>query len=110
MNELNLDPKLQGILNSLDVVLSDLTEEQRNKLDKAAERVRNPNRITPNEALAFVNELGIDIDAIQKKARRARAEAAKANKKPKIGRNQNCPCQSGKKYKKCCLGKEESGN
>ncbi len=25
---------------------------------------------------------------------------------PKIGRNDSCPCGSGKKYKKCCLGKE----
>jgi hypothetical protein len=24
---------------------------------------------------------------------------------PKIGRNEACPCGSGKKYKKCCLGK-----
>lgn len=24
----------------------------------------------------------------------------------KIGRNESCPCGSGKKYKKCCLGKE----
>jgi transposase-like protein len=24
---------------------------------------------------------------------------------PKIGRNQPCPCGSGKKYKRCCLGK-----
>jgi len=23
--------------------------------------------------------------------------------KPKIGRNEPCPCGSGKKYKKCCL-------
>ena len=23
----------------------------------------------------------------------------------KIGRNENCPCGSGKKYKKCCIGK-----
>lgn len=26
---------------------------------------------------------------------------------PKIGRNAPCPCGSGKKYKKCCIGKEE---
>lgn len=26
----------------------------------------------------------------------------------KIGRNDKCPCGSGKKYKKCCLGKETS--
>ena len=23
--------------------------------------------------------------------------------KPKVGRNENCPCGSGDKYKKCCL-------
>jgi preprotein translocase subunit SecA len=27
-------------------------------------------------------------------------------KSKKIGRNDPCPCGSGKKYKKCCLGKE----
>ena len=27
---------------------------------------------------------------------------------PKIGRNDPCPCGSGKKYKKCCLGKDEA--
>jgi preprotein translocase subunit SecA len=26
---------------------------------------------------------------------------------PKVGRNDPCPCGSGKKYKKCCLPKEE---
>lgn len=27
---------------------------------------------------------------------------------PKIGRNDPCPCGSGKKYKKCCLSKTQS--
>jgi uncharacterized protein YecA (UPF0149 family) len=31
-----------------------------------------------------------------------------ATKQKKIGRNQPCPCGSGKKYKKCCLNKEKS--
>lgn len=26
---------------------------------------------------------------------------------PKIGRNDPCPCGSGKKYKKCCLANED---
>nr|WP_308567842.1 SEC-C metal-binding domain-containing protein [uncultured Eubacterium sp.] len=25
----------------------------------------------------------------------------------KIGRNESCPCGSGKKYKKCCLDKSD---
>ena len=28
----------------------------------------------------------------------------------KIGRNQPCPCGSGKKYKKCCLNKPREDN
>ncbi len=27
---------------------------------------------------------------------------------PKAGRNDPCPCGSGKKYKKCCEGKQQS--
>ena len=27
------------------------------------------------------------------------------SKQNKIGRNEPCPCGSGKKYKKCCLNK-----
>jgi len=27
--------------------------------------------------------------------------------KMKVGRNDICPCGSGKKFKKCCLGKEK---
>lgn len=29
--------------------------------------------------------------------------------KPKVGRNDPCPCASGLKYKKCCLLKRNSG-
>lgn len=30
------------------------------------------------------------------------------NKNKQVGRNEKCPCGSGKKYKKCCLLKEEA--
>jgi uncharacterized protein len=32
--------------------------------------------------------------------------AARQGGTPKIGRNDPCPCGSGKKYKRCCLGKD----
>ena len=48
-------------------------------------------------------------EAIQEAKRRAReakreqtARPAKTGSQPKIGRNEPCPCGSGKKYKKCC--------
>jgi hypothetical protein len=30
-----------------------------------------------------------------------------AKSPPKVGRNEQCPCGSGKKYKKCCMSKDE---
>jgi hypothetical protein len=27
---------------------------------------------------------------------------------PKVGRNEPCPCGSGKKYKRCCLEKNQA--
>ena len=31
---------------------------------------------------------------------------AEVRTEPKIGRNEPCPCESGKKYKKCCINKD----
>jgi len=35
------------------------------------------------------------------------ARGANLRAGPKVGRNDPCPCGSGKKYKKCCMAKEE---
>ena len=36
------------------------------------------------------------------------APAAKAVKAGSVGRNDPCPCGSGKKYKECCMGKDQN--
>lgn len=40
----------------------------------------------------------------QKRIARTTAERRKTTGRSKIGRNESCPCGSGKKYKRCCLG------
>lgn len=45
---------------------------------------------------------------MEKLLRTASAEYNKPEKKIKIGRNDPCPCGSGKKYKKCCMNKPQS--
>jgi uncharacterized protein len=37
---------------------------------------------------------------------RGEPEKPAANPNRDVGRNDSCPCGSGKKYKKCCLGAE----
>ncbi len=48
--------------------------------------------------------LGDDVAALYEHFRSARAEAKAATpaRSSKVGRNEPCPCGSGKKYKKCC--------
>ena len=48
--------------------------------------------------------MGMDIpDGLQDRPDSIWAETAKRNPfSPTVGRNDPCPCGSGKKYKKCC--------
>ena len=57
-----------------------------------------------------------DVDAVERKRAEQAAKATKTNEdkqpsgsvkvgnrtEPKVGRNEPCPCGSGKKYKQCC--------
>jgi uncharacterized protein len=43
------------------------------------------------------------IERVMERARATRPRSAQAG--PRIGRNDPCPCGSGRKYKKCCWGK-----
>ena len=44
-------------------------------------------------------------DMRQKRIARTISERKETTGRPKIGRNEPCPCGSGKKYKRCCLGR-----
>lgn len=41
--------------------------------------------------------------------KRARPAVSESTAQKSVGRNDPCPCGSGKKFKKCCLGKDVSG-
>ena len=90
--------KESEILKAMDILINDLTPNQLEGLKKFAERIENPNNMDVNQVMGIVNELGLDIDKLRKKAK-------KICIKPKIGVNTKCPCDSGKKYKKCCMNK-----
>jgi preprotein translocase subunit SecA len=46
-----------------------------------------------------------EIDSESKEKGTVKVPPVRSNK---VGRNEPCPCGSGKKYKKCCLLKEET--
>jgi hypothetical protein len=95
---------MESLLRALDVMVEDLSPEQKQKLADVATRI-TPEKLSAKEALKIVDEVGLDIEKLQKNARKARADYFKATRKPKIGANELCPCGSEKKYKKCCRAK-----
>jgi uncharacterized protein len=59
---------------------------------------------TPIKGHKLALEIEANLPAIQKfwvPRRKALVETVKRDE-PKVGRNDDCPCGSGKKYKKCC--------
>jgi len=50
-------------------------------------------------------ELGGQLDEVRRGRVEVMDQVWEARSRPKVGRNDPCPCGSGKKYKKCCLGK-----
>lgn len=93
----------QQLLDNLGIDPSLLDNDDLKKLESFGKKIKVPIK-NPNELLGLLRKEGIDIDKIIKKMRK--------NKEPKeskrIKRNEKCPCQSGKKYKKCCLMINES--
>lgn len=98
----------EQLLEILDVMKDDLSEDQLQKLGQAGKKIQNPQGLKPEQVMKVLNDVGLDLDVLQAKAKKARAIMnAKKPKKVKIGRNVQCPCNSGKKYKKCCLNKPD---
>jgi len=93
----------EDILKNLDIIMEDLTPAQVEGLKTMAEKIGDPNNMSIQQAMSLVKELDLDIEKLQKNARKKRAQEREKTKKPKIGVNEKCPCNSGKKYKKCCM-------
>lgn len=88
------------ILEILDLMMKNISEEQKEKVEKSLKKINNPFSISPAEAKGIMDDIGLDILSYQKELRRIKAEQKKT--KEKVGRNEVCYCGSGKKYKKCC--------
>jgi uncharacterized protein YecA (UPF0149 family) len=58
---------------------------------------------TPEELFAEEKK---DLQPLPKNNKDDSVGEQKVVKGEQVGRNYPCPCGSGKKYKKCCLGKE----
>jgi HEAT repeat protein len=96
---------LPDLVHSIEELGGELTPEQRQKVD----RIRAAQQPQRDRLAALLEGAVGRMDLASSPVRGARAlapELRPARAAPKVGRNDPCPCGSGKKYKKCCLEKE----
>lgn len=77
---------LENSLNIMDVASTDMTPEQEEQISNLA-----------NAKIANIVGAGNPLEMINLRKRKP------LKREYNIGRNEKCPCGSGKKYKHCCL-------
>jgi len=89
----------------------DLKDQITDELSKIGElgKIISKNEVlkvkeTNNALIDVINELKSDKKAANIKEKQLKQSLSNTPNKPvvKVGRNEPCPCGSGKKYKKCC--------
>lgn len=81
-------------LNIMDVATEEMTQSQETNITKLAESIASLEQNAPSiESIVGTSEY-------TKFALRKQKQLVKEYK---VGRNDKCPCGSGKKYKHCCL-------
>jgi hypothetical protein len=66
---------------------------------------RTPPQVITEEELAPAPEEHLNAEPPEMHKNAQSAQSPISRESPKVGRNEPCPCGSGQKYKRCCLGK-----
>lgn len=99
---MNIDSitKLAPIFNSFGIDLNNMNHSQIMRLENIIGRVKSSEDVTQEVVNEFKNVLGI----VPPESPNENVSKPNDTKTPKVkvGRNENCPCESGVKFKKCC--------
>ena len=94
MNNLDVRSVLP-LLQQMGVDPGKLGPDKLERLMKMSDKITNPDKITPEVVSEITDIFGIKLNGAPKPKKRELSL--------KIGRNEKCPCESGKKWKNCCL-------
>jgi hypothetical protein len=106
VKEDELEDVINGVFSDMDAA-----DFKRNTADPlnhfSRENIERLHVINYEEEDEDDDEFEAEIDSVLKNDYSEHAMEEIKSKEKKIGRNEPCPCGSGKKYKKCCMGKEK---
>jgi tetratricopeptide (TPR) repeat protein len=77
------------------------------RIDEAIEAMQAAHRMYKRLGLRDAEDAETELERLKKTLKQTTSEDQRTDARPrtKLGRNDKCPCGSGKKYKHCCLGK-----
>ena len=84
------------------IIVDDEIEEQEQKIEKIEEK-EEEEEVIVIQSDELIKEAIIEMQQDKPKPKKQRAPVKQPVKEIKVGRNEPCPCGSGKKYKKCCI-------
>ena len=91
---------LDSVKNEVTKVLMTVKVQSGEQLEQAAVEMENRAESIANVTYTAPTETGEAVAVLDEDTVRRR-EAMPANEVPRVGRNEPCPCGSGKKYKQC---------
>ena len=86
------------LLKEFGIDLDKLEPEKIERLKQITQQVNDPNKISPE----IISEIGSMLLNTRNNVLNQNGKDIKKTK-IKIGRNEQCPCESGKKWKNCCM-------
>lgn len=92
MTDYNIS-NMMALLGQFGISPDQLGPDKFNKIMELTSSITDPSQITPEKSRQIMRTLGIS----------PRAPTKPKTSAGKIGRNEPCPCKSGRKWKKCCL-------
>jgi preprotein translocase subunit SecA len=91
---------LDSVKNEVTKVLMTVKIQSGEQLEQAAEEMENRAENITNVTYTAPTETG-EVETTMDEESQRRAQAMPAGEVPRVGRNDPCPCGSGKKYKNC---------
>ena len=91
---------LDAVKNEITKTLMTVKVQSGEQLEQAADEIENRGENIANVTYTAPTETGEVVEVLDEETVRRR-EAMPASDVPRVGRNEPCPCGSGKKYKQC---------
>ncbi len=91
---------LDSVKNEITKILMTVKVQSGEQLEQAADEIENRGENIANVTYTAPTETGEVVAVLDEETVRKR-EATPGSEVPRVGRNEPCPCGSGKKYKQC---------